>query len=46
MSEFILNRLVKLVKNGVCFNQGFKESQMKMVANDVLDFTSIGVISV
>jgi hypothetical protein len=44
MYEFVLNRLVELVKSGVCFNQGFKESQMKKVANDVLDFTSIAQI--
>ncbi|KAK1632060.1 hypothetical protein QYE76_006375 [Lolium multiflorum] len=29
LSEFVLNRLVQLVRSGVCFNMGFKEQQMK-----------------
>ncbi|KAK1695367.1 hypothetical protein QYE76_012064 [Lolium multiflorum] len=45
LSEFVLNQLVQLVRSGVCFNLGFKEEQMKMVAADVLAFTSMHVTS-
>ncbi|KAK1632943.1 hypothetical protein QYE76_007258 [Lolium multiflorum] len=34
--EFVLNRLVQLVRSGVCFNMGFEEQHMKNVAADVL----------
>ncbi|KAK1680198.1 hypothetical protein QYE76_041046 [Lolium multiflorum] len=43
LSEFVLNRLVQLVRSGVCFNMGFKEQQMKKVAADVLAFAGIHV---
>ncbi|KAK1618884.1 hypothetical protein QYE76_024401 [Lolium multiflorum] len=43
LSEFVLNRLVQLVRSGVCFNMGFKEHQMKKVAADVLAFAVIHV---
>jgi hypothetical protein len=35
--------LVELVKIDTCFNQGFKDPQMKKVANVVLDLTGIPV---
>ncbi|KAK1604474.1 hypothetical protein QYE76_028147 [Lolium multiflorum] len=43
LSEFVLNQLVQLVRNGVCFNVGFKEQQMKKVDADVLSFVGIHV---
>ncbi|KAK1617997.1 hypothetical protein QYE76_023514 [Lolium multiflorum] len=43
LSEFVLNRLVQLVRSGVCFNMGFKEQQMKKVAADVLAFAGVHV---
>ncbi|KAK1698838.1 hypothetical protein QYE76_015535 [Lolium multiflorum] len=41
LSEFVLNRLVQLVRSGVCFNMGFKEEQTKKVAVDVLAFAGV-----
>jgi hypothetical protein len=41
--EFVLNRLVELVKSRVCFIEGFKEAQMRKVANVVHDFTGLSV---
>ncbi|KAK1678033.1 hypothetical protein QYE76_038881 [Lolium multiflorum] len=38
-----MNRLVQLVRSGVCFNTGFKEQQMKKVATDVLVFVGVHV---
>ena len=43
LSEFVLNRLVQLVRSGVCFNMEFKEQQMKKVAADVLAFAGVHV---
>ena len=43
LSEFVLNRLVQLVRSGVCFNMGFKEEQLKKVAADVLAFAGVHV---
>ncbi|KAK1631161.1 hypothetical protein QYE76_005476 [Lolium multiflorum] len=43
LSEFVLNRLVHLVRSGVCFNMGFKDEHMKKVAADVLAFAGVHV---
>ncbi|KAK1650373.1 hypothetical protein QYE76_068178 [Lolium multiflorum] len=43
LSEFVLNRLVQLVRSGVCFNMGFKEQHVKKIAADVLAFAGIQV---
>ncbi|KAK1618337.1 hypothetical protein QYE76_023854 [Lolium multiflorum] len=43
LSEFVLNRLVQLVRRGVFFNMGFKEQHMKKAAADVLAFAGVHV---
>jgi hypothetical protein len=42
--KFVLNHLVELVNKSICFfNLGFKEAQMKKVADHVLAFVGIDV---
>jgi hypothetical protein len=43
LSEFMFNQLIHLIHSGISFNLGFKEEQMKKVADDVLAFASIHV---
>jgi hypothetical protein len=40
VSEFILNRMVELVKNMKSCRHDFRESHMKKVASDVFGFTT------
>ena len=43
LSELVLNRVVELVLNGMACHNGFRETQMQKVVNDVLDFTGVKV---
>jgi hypothetical protein len=43
LSEFVLNRICELVDRGLNLSCGFKECYLKIVCNDVKDFTGITV---
>ena len=43
LSQFVLDRIVELVIVGVSFTHGFREGQMRKIANDVLNFTGTTV---
>ena len=41
LSLFVMNRVCELVQTGVCFDKGFKQTDINRVGNDFLDLTRL-----